>query len=131
MSTLEQTERTADRIRTDLLATLQELDRRRVRALDFRHQATQHLGALALGATVLILAVGVGVLLRVRRRRALGAARKERWRAFLRAWQHPDRLASRAKDRPLPAELGRRAAVAFSAALVTRVARRAASRLVG
>jgi len=120
----KQTERMADRLREEFLTTLKELDRRRHQATNLQHQLEAHLGwieGLGVGVVLLLGAgVGVGVLgRRYRRRHALVL----RGRALLRAWEHPERLATNAKERPLPLELGRKVLTAFLVALATRLAR--------
>ena len=59
----EQAERSADRIRAELLATLRELNRRRHRAFDLRYQLGKHfflLAAIAGGAHVVMAQVQQG-----------------------------------------------------------------------
>jgi hypothetical protein len=130
MSRLEQTDRSADRIRGELIATLQELDRRRHRALNVRYQAASHLGGLAIAASALLLGVGILAVVLRRRREVPKRRLADFTHGFRRAWRHPDRIASRAKDRPLPSELFRRVTLAFTSALAGRVARETANRLV-
>jgi len=127
----DQIEATADRIRDDFLETLRELDRRRARATDFRFQVQQHaegLWALALAAGA--LAAGA-VAIAVYRRKSRGKRDlQHRVRALQRAWKHPERLATKAKDRPLHMELGRKLVLAGAAAAVAEASKRAAQRLV-
>jgi hypothetical protein len=127
----EQIESTADRIRDELLTTLKELDRRRHQATDVRRQVEEHLELfvlLGVGAVTLLgMGVGVAALRRRSRRRHPLHRRVEGMR---RAWEHPERLASRADDKPMALELGRKVALAFAIAVATRLARRAAQNLV-
>lgn len=131
LSAREQVERTADRIRDELLLTLEELDRRRDRVLDVRYQALRHRNFLV-GAAItaaVLTGVGVGVAVwRVRHRQQILA--RHRMRAVKRAWQHPDRVASTAEQRPLPVELGRKLVIIFASALATRIARNSVQTLV-
>jgi hypothetical protein len=131
LSAREQVERAADRIRDELLMTLEELDRRRERALDVRYQASQHrelLMSAAIAAAVLT-GVGIGVAIwRVRHREQILV--KKRRLAFRRAWRHPERIASSAKDRPLSVELGRKLILIFGSTLASAVARSAIQELV-
>ncbi|HVG57030.1 MAG TPA: hypothetical protein VNA24_00640 [Hyalangium sp.] len=131
MSEREQVERTADRIRDELLLTLEELDRRRDRMLDVRYQALRHrelLVGVAITAAVLT-GVGVGVAVwRARHRQQILARR--RMKAVKRAWQHPNRVASTAEQRPLPVELGRKLVIIFASALATRIAKNSVQTLV-
>jgi hypothetical protein len=131
LSDREQVERTADRIRDELLLTLEELDRRRDRMLDIRYQAMRHrdfLVGAAITAAVLT-GVGLGVAMwRARHRQQILA--RHRMRAVKRAWQHPDRVASSAEQRPLPVELGRKLVIIFASALATRIAKNSVQTLV-
>src|SRR5687767_9698783 len=93
---LHQADETADRIRGELLKTLDELDRRRQSAMDFRHQAERNWRVLAIagGALTALLAlrVGFGQWSKARAQRQLMHRRRE---SLLRAWNHPDRVAVR------------------------------------
>jgi Flp pilus assembly protein TadB len=127
----EQVERTADRIRDELLLTLGELERRRERVMDMHYQVSQHQTLLiGLGvAAVTVVGVGVGIgVWRARHRQELLA--KKRRLALQRAWQNPDRLATRAPQAPLSVELGRKLVIIFGSALATAVARNAVQGLV-
>lgn len=131
MDAREQVERTADRIRDELLLTLEELDRRRERVMNVRYQATQHRDLLvAAGAAVLVLAgAGVGyAIYRARHRDEL--LRRKRRKALERAWNHPERLANTAEDRPLSTELGRKLVMIFATSLASAVARNSMRTLV-
>lgn len=131
LSDRKQVERTADRIRDELLLTLEELDRRRDRMLDVRYQARRHRDLLVGAAITAAVLTGVGlgmVMWRARHRQQILARR--RMTAVRRAWRHPDRLASSAKQRPLPVELGRKLVVIFASALATRIAKNSAQSLV-
>jgi hypothetical protein len=130
-STLEQTEKTADRIRTELLSTLGEIDRRRRRATDVRYQVATHLPLLLAAGAVLagVVAVSVGVRrVRAHSRRTIGL--RDRLEAFIRAWEHPKRVATRANDRPLPAELLKKIALIFAGAFASRLARVSSRRVI-
>jgi hypothetical protein len=123
----DQIESTADRIRDDLLTTLKELDRRRHQATDLHLQLEKHSDLLLMvgvGAVALIgVGLGVGAMKkRVRRKTAV----KHRVQALARAWDHPERLATRAKDRPLPTELLRKVVSTFLITMATRYARQLA-----
>lgn len=128
--TLEQTEKAADRIRSELLSTLEELELRRGRATDWRYQAAQHKGTLLLSAGVLLLSLGFGASLsRARARRRSSGLFRQRVRALVQAWRDP-RLLAAPPPRSLPREIALRAACSFSSALAGRLARRAADRLL-
>jgi len=128
----EQIEKTADRIRDELLTTLKELDRRRHDATDLHHQFEAHIDTLVMvgvGAAVL-LGVGLGAMA-VSRRSKRKHVLKRRARAMVRAWEHPDRLATKAKDRPLPVELGRKVLTTVVMAFATRYAKQFADSVMG
>ena len=127
----QQVERTADRIRDELLLTLEELDRRKDRALDMRFQVSRH-RELIIGAAItaaVLTGVGVGVAMWRSRHRERILAR-HRMTALKRAWAHPDRLASSAEQRPLPIELGRKLIIIFATALATNIAKNSVQTLV-
>ncbi|WP_317987883.1 hypothetical protein [Hyalangium gracile] len=131
MGDREQVERTADRIRDELLLTLEELDRRRHQALDVRYQAAQHrdlLVGIAITAAVLT-SVGLGVAVwRARHRQQILA--DHRLKAMKRAWAHPDRVASSAEQKPLAVELGRKLVIIFATALASNIAKNSVQGLV-
>ncbi len=127
----EQVERTADRIRDELLLTLEELERRRERALDVRYHALRHRDLLVGAAAAALVLAGTGVGLAAwRRYHREHILAKKRRRALRRAWAHPDRVASRAEQRPLAVELGRKLVLIFAAALASAVAKNSAAVLV-
>ncbi|WP_426755525.1 hypothetical protein [Myxococcus sp. Y35] len=131
MGDRKQVEETADRIRDELLLTLAELDRRRERALDVRYHAQQHRTELMAVGAVALTVVGLGVgfaIYRARHRDEI--LRRKRRKALTRAWEHPDRLASSAEQRPLGVELGRKLVLIFASALASAVARNAVVTLV-
>jgi hypothetical protein len=129
--TREQIETAANRIRTELLGTLKELDRRRQASLDWRHQLQAHRELVLTVVVGALVAVASGLSVAVfRRRRHRARLTRDRLRGLKRAWQHPRRLAAE-KPRPaLSAEVGRRMVVAFAGALGTQLAPRGAERLV-
>ncbi|HYO56135.1 MAG TPA: hypothetical protein VEU50_25460, partial [Archangium sp.] len=94
MDDREKVEQTADRLRDELLLTLEELDRRRERAMDVRYQVRHAIDKnrdvlLTAGGVALVLAVvGVGYSgWRARHREEL--LWKHRAQAVRRAWEHP------------------------------------------
>lgn len=135
MSDREKVEKTADRLRDELLLTLEELERRRERALDVKYHLSQALeknrelllkvAGVALGLAV----VGLGYSAwRARHREEL--LWKHRWLALRRAWEHPDRVASHAEERPVGVELGRRLVLIFTTTLASALAKSAVRSLV-
>ncbi|WP_338863157.1 hypothetical protein [Myxococcus stipitatus] len=131
MDDRKQVEATADRIRDELLLTLEELDRRRGRMLDVRYQVRQHSGALVAAGAVALVLVGAGVGFAVyRSRHRAEVLRRKRRKALQRAWEHPDRLASKAEQRPVGVELGRKLILIFATTLATAVAKNSVQTLV-
>jgi len=132
MSSREQVEKTADRLRVELLATLEELERRRQSAMDVRQQLANHVGlAAGVGAAVLALLGGTLAvsLVRRRNRRALGT--RERLRGFIRAWEHPDWLARKTQNEsPLPAAMARRMALTAASVVAAQAAKQATRSLL-
>jgi len=126
-----QVERTADRIRDELMMTLEELDRRRHRTLDVGYQASRHRD-LIVGAAItaaVLTGVGVGIAMwRARHREEILA--RHRLKAIKRAWEHPDRLASSAEERPIGVQVGRKLVMIFVTALATNIARNSVQTLV-
>ncbi|AKJ08049.1 hypothetical protein ATI61_107486 [Archangium gephyra] len=135
MGDREQVEKTADRLRDELLLTLEELDRRRERAMDVKYQVRK---AVEKNRDVLVQAGGVVLGLAVvgmgyswwRARHREEILWKHRAQAVRRAWEHPDRVASRAEERPVGIELGRKLVLIFVSTLASAMARRAVQSLV-
>ncbi|NOK32681.1 hypothetical protein D7W79_08155 [Corallococcus exercitus] len=131
MGDREQVEHTADRIRDELLLTLEELDRRRARATDVRYHVNQHKDLLVTVGAAALVAVGLGVGIAIYRARHHDErVRRQRRRALERAWAHPDRVATSIEDKPLGAELGRKVVMIFATSLATAVARNSIQTLV-
>lgn len=135
MSDREKVEKTADRLRDELLLTLEELERRRERALDVRYQLRHAIeknrdllikvGGVALG----LMVVGMGwSAWRARHREEI--LWKHRREALRRAWEHPDRVASHAEERPVGIELGRKLVLIFATTLASAMAKSAVRSLV-
>lgn len=125
-----QVEQTADRLRDEFLVTLRELDRRRHRAMDVRGLIRENRRVLiAAGAglvAVVIVIIGASVALSRSRQARLPERRVRRVR---RAWESPDRLATRAEDVPRPLgillTLLKVAVVAAGTQLIRRAVQRA------
>ncbi|GMT97919.1 hypothetical protein KH5H1_20380 [Corallococcus caeni] len=131
MGDREQVEHTADRIRDELLLTLEELDRRRTRATDVRYHVNQHKDLLVTVGAAALVAVGLGVGIAIYRARHHDErVRRQRRKALERAWAHPDRVATSIEDKPLGAELGRKVVMIFATSLATAVARNSIQTLV-
>jgi hypothetical protein len=135
MSEREKVERTADRIRDELLLTIEELDRRRERAMDVKYQLRhfleqnrEMLGWVAGGAVALVgLSVGLSLW---RARHHEEVLMRRRRLALRRAWEHPERLATGKKQQPFALELGQRLVLIFGTALATSLAKNAVQSLV-
>ena len=120
-----QVARTADRLRDEFLVTLRELDRRRQRAMDVRGLIRDNrrvlLAAGAGLAAVVVVIIGTSVALSRSRPSRLP---EQRMRALRRAWENPERLATRARDLPRPLgillSLLKMAAIATGTQLVRR-----------
>lgn len=131
MDDRKQVEQTADRIRDELLLTLEELDRRRERALSVRYQAEQHRDLLIGVGAIAMVAAGLGVGYAIYRSRHQDEKlRRQRREALRRAWEHPDSVAYAAKQRPLGVELGRKLVLIFATSLATRIAQNSVRTLV-
>lgn len=131
MTEREQIEKAADRIRDELLLTLQELDRRREHALDVRYQVHQHEELLKSAGGVLVLLAGVGISYAIwRARHREERLRRMRWEGVKRAWSHPERLARRHPERPVSQELGKKLVLIFASTLASAIAKRSVSTLV-
>jgi hypothetical protein len=124
-----QIQKTADRLRDEFLVTLRELDRRRQRAMDVRGLMRENRRVLiAAGAglaAVVVVIIGTSVALSRSRESRLGERRVQ---SLVRAWKNPERIATRAKDRPrsvgLLLGLLKVAAVAAGTQLLRRAVKR-------
>ncbi len=124
MSTLTQTERVADRVRGELIQTIEELERRRSAALDFTAQLRAHLGLVASVVGLAVVSLGAGLYLwRVRRRNQRVVLRRERLRAALRAWNRPRRVVKE-PEAPRARKLTRGLAVVLVDAFAKRASRK-------
>src|SRR5262249_31736491 len=103
----EDFERAADHLRDELVRTLEELERRRgrARALGYLLRKPRRPALLA-GSVLLGAASAVGGLVAWRTRYRRRHAARLRWRGLRRAWLHPERVATRAREKPLGVELG-------------------------
>jgi len=126
-----QVEKTADRIRDELMLTLEELDRRRDRVTSVSYQVSRHHDLIVGAAIAALVVTGVGVGIaawRASYRRHHMAQR--RMTAVKRAWNHPDRLATRAEQRPFAVEMGKKLIMIFGTALATNIAKSSVQGLV-
>jgi hypothetical protein len=96
----------ADFARDRLLDTISAIDRRRHEVLDWKLQLRQHLAQLAMMSAVVVGAMGLLVGVGLYRAKLFAERRRgERVRALGRFWQHPERVATRQRRRPLRATL--------------------------
>jgi hypothetical protein len=127
---LQQAEQKADRIRGELWRSLDELDRRRHDALDWRTQLHRNWRMFAAAAGVIGALVTARLLagwaLERRRVRHIGHERREAIRRF---WEHPERLAPTRHSGPV--EWGMNALGIFCTAIASQLSRRVARQLVG
>jgi len=130
-SAREQVEKTADRIRDELMLTLEELDRRRDRMMDVRYQASRHQDLIKAAAIAALVVTGMGVGMAVwRSHYRQHHLAQRRVKAVRRAWNHPDRLATRASQRPFAVEMGQKLIMIFGTALATSIAKSSVQSLV-
>ncbi len=121
---------TADRLRDEFLVTLRELDRRRQRAMDVRGLLREHrrvvVAAVAGVAALIVVVIGTSVALSRSRESRL---HERRLRALRRAWENPDRIATRGEDPPRPVgvvlSLVKLAVVAAGTQLIRRAVQKA------
>lgn len=104
MERRDQMEAAADRLRGEWLLTLRELDRRRAESLSLaglRMAVSSHpMVFAAVGLGVAAVVGGGAAYLVARKRRLHRLAGRIRRRALVRAWRHPERIATRAPDQP-------------------------------
>jgi hypothetical protein len=127
---LHQAEQTADRIRSELLQTLEELDRRRHEAVDWRFQIRSNWPLVSAAAGVAAAMVAGRVLIaRIAKERRTRHRWRRRMGALRRFWEDPDSLAP---PRPsLPVEWGTNLVSIFGNEFAGRVSRKLAMRVVG
>jgi len=99
-------EQRANIARERVVDTLNALDVRRHHATDVKYQVQHHLRPLIMiGAGVLlVLASGITASIVGARKRQAHPWRA-RWIAAKRIWQNPERVATRARERPYPLQL--------------------------
>ena len=91
---LEQAGETADRVRGELLRTLEELDRRRHEATHVRERLNENRALLLKAGMAVLAALAAQQALSLwARRRAQARLPERRRRALTRSWEHPERLA--------------------------------------
>ena len=84
--------REANQVRTKLLRTVEQLDRRRHEALDLRAQLQRHVRQLAVvGGAIFLGTCAVMVVVVHRMSSATQRRRRNRWTLAKRMWWHPER----------------------------------------
>lgn len=129
---IEHAEHTADRVRQELLQTLQELDRRRETALDLRYQAWRNRQLLAgiAGSMAAMIAAKALISYGVRKRQQRKLV-EERRQGLLRAWYHPERLAAVPRRKSRPVALTQKLLSLTGAAVTSLLLRQVLRRAIG
>jgi hypothetical protein len=88
-------EHKADVTRARLLGTIEALDRRRRELLDFKLQLRRHAGDFLVAFGGLLIGVGATTaVVFYREKQQERRLRRERIRAIVRLWKHPERIAA-------------------------------------
>lgn len=120
----EEFERKADALRERLLHTIEAIDQRRHALLDVKTQVRRHGPGVVTGGLMLVVMGGAAVISLIRESRAHDARlRRERVRALVRFWRHPDWVAPRGKP-SVPREIGRKILVGAATFLAMQLIRR-------
>jgi hypothetical protein len=123
--------REANQVRTKLLRTVEQLDRRRHDALELRVQVQRHMRQLVVaGGVILLGACAAMVLVAHRISSAADRRRRNRWRLAKGVWQHPERALRAGRRTSLLGALLRPLLLALANALVMLPARRFVLRLL-
>lgn len=115
-------ERRADELRERLLHTIAALDQRRHALLDVKTQVRQHGAGVIVGGLMLTIMGGAVVIALAQEARG-ERLRRERVRALVRFWKHPDWVAPRGKP-SVPREIGRKILVGAVSFLAVQLIRR-------
>jgi hypothetical protein len=117
--------REANQVRTKLLRTVEQLDRRRHEALDLRTQVQRHVRQLAVvGGAILLGTCAAMVLVAHRMSTAPERRRRNRWRLARSVWRHPERSLRADRRTSFLAALVRPLLLALANAIVIFPARR-------
>ncbi|WP_433930843.1 hypothetical protein AB3662_42540 [Sorangium cellulosum] len=120
----EEFERKADELRDRLLHTIEAIDQRRHALLDVKTQVRRHGAGVVTGGLMLVLMGGAAVISVIQEARARDVRlRRERVRALVRFWRHPDWVAPRGKP-SVPREIGRKILVGAVSFLAIQLIRR-------
>jgi hypothetical protein len=121
--------REANAVRSKLLRTVEQLDRKRQDLMDLRYQVRRHVGLLVAAAGVILLATGGAAIVSVHRVATAGARRRrERWTLARSAWKRPGRVL-RAERLSFPLEVTRSVMLALATSLLSVPVRRLAATL--
>jgi hypothetical protein len=117
--------REANQVRSKLLRTVEQLDRRRHDALDLPLQLKRHVRQLmALGALLLVATAGAMAIVVHRVATLAERRRRDRWILAKNMWRHPER-AMRGERGSFFGELARSVLLTMASAAVSVPARRA------
>jgi hypothetical protein len=123
--------REANQVRTKLLRTVEQLDRRRHEALDLRVQLQRHVRQLTVvGGAILLGTCAAMVLVFQRVSTATERRRRNRWRLAKRVWWHPERALRADRRTSFLGALLRPLLLALANALVILPARRWVMRML-
>jgi hypothetical protein len=117
--------RQANRVRRELLGTIEQLGHRRQNALDLGRQLRRHARQLLLiGGVLVVVTAGAAALAVHRIATAPSRRRRDRWRLAKSVWRHPER-ALRGERGTVARKVLRSLLISVLTALVTIPARRA------
>jgi hypothetical protein len=123
--------REANQVRTKLLRTVEQLDRRRHEALDLRAQLQRHVRQLTvLGGAIFLGTCAAMVVVVHRMSTATQRRRRNRWRLARRMWSHPERALRADRRTSFLGALLRPVLLALANALVVLPARLWVTRLL-
>jgi hypothetical protein len=123
--------REANQVRTKLLRTVEQLDRRRHDALELRVQVQRHMRQLAIvGGAVLLGTCAAMVLMVHRISTSTERRRRNRWKLAKGVWQHPERALRAGRRTSFLGALLRPILLALANALILLPARRVVLRLL-
>jgi hypothetical protein len=123
--------REANQVRTKLLRTVEQLDRRRHDALELRVQVQRHMRQLVVAGSVILLGTCAAMVLVVQRiSTATDRRRRNRWKLAKGVWQHPERALRAGRRTSFLGALLRPVVLALANVLLVLPARRLILRLL-
>src|SRR5258708_7588919 len=124
--------REANEVRSKLMRTVEQLDRRRHEAMDLTVQLKRHVRQVAAVGAVFLLATAAAVAIVVQRvASAAQRRRRDRWILARSMWRNPERALRAERRRSFFADLLRSALLSLANAAVTLPARRVIGLLLG